>query len=128
MEAEFALEKLGKHPAPFFPVTVWSLLGSASRALRAQWDTGADRSLMPASLAAELDLTVMELVEFEMADGFVSELPIYSVLIAIGPFPAELAHVAASENEEVLLLGRDISNKFRITLDGPAGVVRIEQE
>ena len=124
---EYPLVRTGIHPAPYFPITLSPVAGVGRVDTVGLFDTGADRSAIPFSLVAELDLVQMDTARFEGLDGFQVELPIYQLMLAVGPFPAELVDAAASEQEEMTLIGRDIMKTFRILLDGPAGIVRIEQ-
>ena len=128
MSVEYRLVPTGIHPAPYFPITLSPVAGVGRADTIGLFDTGADRSVIPYSLAAELDLFQMDTVCFEGLDGFQVELPIFQLMLAIGSFPGEFIEAAASEQEEMTLIGRDIMKTFRITLDGPAGVVRLEQE
>lgn len=127
MTAEYWFAQVGEHSAPYVPVTISPLAGPGSYGTVGLLDTGADRSVIPSSLVEKFRLSPEAELEFEGADGNQFTLLVFPILIAIGPFPAEMVTAAASEREEVPLIGRDVMETFRILLDGPAGVVRVEQ-
>ena len=108
-------------------LTVGSDESPATTTLWAQLDTGADRSVVPATLIEELGLSIFGEGEFQTADGFLTTLRLYQVTLTIKPFEPELVTVAASENESHMLLGRDVTHRFRIVLDGPTETLRIER-
>ncbi len=85
----------------------------------AKVDTGADRTVIPLKYLEKLSLLPIETLAFEGAHGNRFRLPIYNIYVTIEghePLPAE---AAASENEDLILLGRDILNSYRLVLDGP---------
>jgi hypothetical protein len=41
-------------------------------------------------------------------------------------FPPLLVRVIANDEEPYVPMGRDVLNRYRITLDGPAGIFTIE--
>jgi len=128
MTAEFAFLRGTSYPVPFAELTVGSDESRTVFTLWAQLDTGADRSVIPASLAEDLGLSVFGEAEFQTADGFLTTLRLYQVTLTIEPFEAELVTVAASENEPHMLLGRDVSHRFRVVLEGPTETLRIERD
>lgn len=127
MTSEHPYAVVGEHRAPYLPITLSPMAGVRRQDTVGLLDTGADRTLIPLSVARDFELTKEKELLFEGADGIQFTLPLFRLLIAVGPFPAELVTAAASENEEVTLIGRDVMETFRITLDGPAGIVRVEQ-
>lgn len=127
MTAEFTLLRGPSYPVPFVELTVGSDESPATATLWAQLDTGADRSIIPTALAEELGVSVFGQAEFQTADGFLTTLNLFQVTLTIDPFEPELVTVAASDNESHMLLGRDVTHRYRVVLDGPAEVLRIER-
>jgi len=128
MTAEFAFLRGNSYPVPFVELTVGSDESQAFITLWAQLDTGADRSVIPIYLADDLGLSIFGEAEFQTADGFLTTLRLYQVTLTIESFEPELVTVAASENEPHMLLGRDVSHRFRIVLEGPTETLRIERD
>lgn len=76
--------------------------------LPAKLDTGADRTLLTQSVVDSLGLPVSGEAMFEVAGGAIATLPLYFVSLSVeGLEPVEL-HCAASDREDLILLGRDI--------------------
>ena len=55
----------------------------------------------------------------------VSTVATYSVEISIHSLEPVLVKAIASEGESIIILGRDILNRFRIVLDGPQSALEI---
>lgn len=89
--------------------------------LTAKVDTGADRTVIPAKLLKSLGIRPFDQLLFEGADGHHFRLPIFQLQVTVegcGPVDVE---AAGSDREDLILLGRDVLNLYRITLDGPQG-------
>ena len=82
-------------------------------------------TVLPQALATELALPP---VGESTVIGF-DERPVtvmmYAVRIGIQEFPLVPVPVLASLHEPIILLGRDVLNRYRISLDGPRMVVEI---
>ncbi len=92
----------------------------------AQLDTAADLSVVPTRIVEELQLE--QLGEFEALGfgGHLMTMPTFLVRIQLRGLPPHVVKVLASPDEPYVLLGRDLLNRFRVTLDGPNLVVEIE--
>jgi predicted aspartyl protease len=105
-------------PAPF--VHVARPDGSAVETdLPGKVDTGADRTNIPAALAARLALDEIDRLSFAGFGGSELILPIYLIRLTIRDLPAINVEVAAEGGEQYVLLGRDVLNRYKIVLDGP---------
>jgi hypothetical protein len=51
--------------------------------------------------------------------GDITDSPAYIAALAIRSLPPVTVKVLANAGEPVVLLGRDVLNHFRLTLDGP---------
>ena len=114
-------------PAPFVYASVGGPVeGTPSLECPAQLDIAADLSVIPWRLAEELQLD--QLGEFPVLGlgGHLATLPTFLVQIQIRGMPPQLVKVLASLEEPYVLLGRDVLNHFRITLDGPNLMLDIE--
>ncbi len=107
-------------PAPFVHVTLRVLGGEREIAnLPAQVDTGADRAVLPLSAVESLGLVQLDTIQIGGFGGVEQSVPTYAVLLGLRQFPPVLVEVLASKAEKWVLLGRDILNRHRCTLDGP---------
>lgn len=109
-------------PAPFVLVVLSRPDGSgATGDLPAQVDTGAARTVIPLGVATTLALREVGRAIFGGLGGVETELPIYEVQLLIRDLAPITVEAAASDGEPRVLLGRDVLNKYTITLDGPNG-------
>ncbi len=126
MPARFSFRTSIHPPAPVIPAKV-SRLDRATDV--EQWfllDTGADRSIVPVELKNQLDLEEIERRIFEGLNGQRVSLPIVRLRLSIqGCRPLVLdAAVGAADSDPIL--GRDVSDLFRLTIDGPSQILNIE--
>ena len=113
-------------PAPFALVSVGRPDGTTRATdLPVKVDSGADRTVIPASLATELRLDEVERRQFEGLGGHRITMALVRVLLAIRSCPEVEVSAAANDGEPYILLGRDVLNNFRVVLDGPSGKMEI---
>jgi len=107
-------------PAPFVPVRLASLADrSEPVAVRAKIDTGADLTVIPARLVEQLQLMPAGEIEVEGYDGRRATLRTYDVNLHIDQLSLPGLLVIAF-SEDYVLPGRDVLNRLRVLLDGPA--------
>jgi predicted aspartyl protease len=107
-------------PAPFVNVTIRAPAPGAEASNRpAQLDTAAYRTVIPAFLAQELGLEPLDEISVTALGGHTIELLSYIIELQVHDFPPRRIEVVASDDEPHCLLGRDVLNGLRITLDGP---------
>lgn len=92
---------------------------------RAKIDSGADITVIPVALVARLRLLPAGFSEVASFDGTVIEVPAYYVNIAINGFTFEYVRVLSS-NRVNALIGRDILNQLKITLNGKTLTIQIQ--
>ena len=108
-------------PAPIVAVAVSDPDTGKMTPCSALIDTGASISVVPASLARDLDLRPHSRVKARAVGNQVIDLSTYLVrLIVAGQVIADLE--VAAYDRQTMLLGRDILQLFILTLDGKAGV------
>lgn len=91
----------------------------------AKVDCGADRTVLPSQLAAQLNLDELEKREFEGLGGQRITMSIFHIHLTIRGCQAVDVAAAGNDGEPHILLGRDVLNHFRIVLDGPNGKLGI---
>jgi len=114
-------------PAPFAYASVGAPVeGGLFLECPAQLDTAADLSVLPSRIV--LDLKLEQLGEFDALGfgGHLMTMPTFLVRIELRGLPPHVVKVLASPEEPYVLLGRDVLNRFRVTLDGPKLVLEIE--
>jgi predicted aspartyl protease len=113
-------------PAPFVQATVRvPESGGTGISLPAQIDTGAYCSAIPGRLVEELDLVPVREIDVEGFGRHHSVVSTYLIEIEILLLSPRIIEVIASRDEPFCLLGRDILNGFRMTLDGPGLILDI---
>jgi hypothetical protein len=80
---------------------------------------------LPASIIDALGSVIVGYRDFEGVDGYQIRLPLARVTLRLGNLTELTIEVAVSDGESMPLLGLDILNHFRITLDGPNQTLEI---
>ncbi len=122
---EVPFTPFGRRAAPFLDVFLMAVGPGTPFPFRAQLDTGADRSVIPQSVADQLRLSEDEAIHYQSVDGGIGVLQTYRLILRVKSFRPVVLTPAASEHEQHILLGRDLSNKYRILLDGRARLLQI---
>lgn len=93
-------------------------------------DTGADATILPQSLLASLGARFVRYQRMVTLTGSVDQVRIYGVTVHIGEYTVygvRAVGLPASLNPtaDEIIIGRDVLNQLRVTLDGPGEVVEI---
>lgn len=91
-------------------------------------DSGSDGTMIPLTIAQKLGLYSTDSVYVRGVTGERKLANFYGVDLHIGRFSFRDFDVVTSEYEDRVLIGRDILNHFRMTLDGTALTTEIEVE
>ena len=105
-------------PAPFIFLRVSAPESANSMSVHALLDTGADSSALPVDVVGQLGL---QQVDAGFVGGINSQRvlePIFVAFLSVGAGPPEEFEVYSFELP-FAILGRDVLNKYHITLDGP---------
>jgi predicted aspartyl protease len=114
-------------PAPFVHATLSRIDDvGASLTMPALIDTGADTTVVPVAVVDELELLQVAVVEAAGLGHVTAMINVYVIRISVHQFPAVTRKVLAVPGEQHILLGRDILNLYRITLDGPRALCIFE--
>ncbi|MEY2427482.1 MAG: hypothetical protein QOJ40_367 [Verrucomicrobiota bacterium] len=105
-------------PAAVADVVVTHPTSSAnSGVLRGKLDTGADLTVLPESLVPQLGLIPRASIWARGYDGTFSQRPVYYVRFSIEGHSLPAVRCIAADRRNVLV-GRNVLNRFVITLDG----------
>jgi predicted aspartyl protease len=105
-------------PAPVADVAIsHPVTGAKSHALRGKFDTGADVTVIPQQVVAQLNLTEKGHIWTRGYEGTYSQRSVYYVRMTIEGFPVASVRCVATARADVLV-GRNVLNRFFITLDG----------
>ena len=88
-----------------------------SGGLRGKLDTGADLTVIPESLVPQLALSARAHVWARGYDGTFSQRPVYYVRLSLESHELPAVRCIAADRRNVLV-GRNVLNRFVITLDG----------
>ena len=91
--------------------------------LTAVVDTGADGTLVPQSLVDEMEAPFVDDVRVRSHWGEWRNMQLFTVDIGIGKLRLPAVEVAGDDRGQEIVLGRNVLNRLRLLLDGPAGQV-----
>jgi len=83
-------------------------------------DTGADATIVPRSIIDELDAPFVDDAWLSSQWGEQFPVKLFMVDIGFGDFRLPSIYVVADEYSDELILGRNVLNRLRLLLDGPA--------
>ena len=88
-------------------------------------DTGADGTLVPQSLIDELGAPFVDDIRVRSHWGEWRNMQLFTVDVGIGKLRLPAVEVAGDDQGKEIVLGRNILNRLKLLLDGPAGQVEI---
>lgn len=89
-------------------------------------DSGADATLLPLAILEEVGASYYETRRMRGITSSASSVDLYLVTLQIGPVTIRGVRAVALLQSREALLGRDVLNQIRLTLDGPAEVLEID--
>jgi predicted aspartyl protease len=108
---EFQLRAIGKDQG----VTIQALV-----------DSGADVTILPLRYLKKADAAHVGRAKMRWGSHESRNYDVYLAVIDIGPHTVYGVRVLADKQNQEIILGRDVLNQIRVTLNGPALVVEIE--
>ncbi len=88
-------------------------------------DTGADGTLVPQSLVDEIGAPFVDDVRIRSHWGEWCNTQMFTVDVGIGELRLAAVEVVGDDQDTEIILGRNILNRLRLLLDGPAGQVEV---
>lgn len=109
--AEIAVGNPGESPPPVM--------------LRGIVDSGADHTIVPFEVVERLNLPLWEEIIVKDFTGTEHTVPLYTAIVTIPTLHGHLIRVIGINNEHALL-GRDILNRYKLTLNPHENTIEIE--
>ncbi|HEX2690652.1 MAG TPA: aspartyl protease family protein [Kofleriaceae bacterium] len=116
MIARFAYDASFDPPAPMVPVRISAPAGEDAVMLPMLVDTGADCTLVPASIVRRLGLPQIDVIGLTGVGGARQRATVHAAAVEFGGVRL-LARIVAFVDEAIL--GRDVLNQAILRLDGP---------
>lgn len=113
-----------KPPAVFTPVQVTNPDNASTATSLAKFDTGAALTCLPRSIIESLEFVAAGRIMASGFDRVPIERPIYFAHLTVEGYSFSDIKVTAAPRDDILL-GRDILNRFVITLDAKAQTVEM---
>jgi hypothetical protein len=108
-------------PAPTLELAFSSAVTERSTpSLRAFVDSGADATIAPKSLLEEIQATFVDDAYLRSQWGERRRVRLYLVDVRIGEWTLPGVTVVGDERSSELIVGRDVLNRLRVMLNGPA--------
>lgn len=116
-------------PFPQLPVVIQNGIdGSNTEVVNALLDTGADATLVPFSYLQKINCIVYRKARIRSHWGELRLVEQYLVNVIVGGLNLLGILVVGDEENEEIILGRDVLNKLRFELDGPAKNTRLPDQ
>lgn len=114
-------------PAPVLEISIYPPR-SPSHELRlsVMIDTGADVSTLPLRVLKRIGAEYLETAVLRGMAGGRATVDLYRVAVRVGPHTVPAVRVAGVASTTDAVLGRDVLNHLKITLDGPAQTIELE--
>lgn len=115
-------------PAPVVEIAIASPAeGLRVGLLPAFVDSGADGTIVPSRYLDEINAPVTVEMSIRSQWGERRRVLLYLVDVQIGDITLPGAQVVGDQMADEVILGRDVLNKLRVLLDGPARTIEIRE-
>ncbi len=112
-------------PAPVLEITIQSWEGKRDVHVEALVDTGADATIVPWRLLQTIDAQPAFASILRSPWGERRRVLLYLVDIRVAEITLPGLYVVGDKMGEEVILGRDVINRLRLLLDGPAQILRV---
>lgn len=123
MSVRFNYDSVRDPPAPVLPVRLAPPGEEPSYSLIALVDTGADTTVIPQEVATRLRLPRVGEIGVRGVGGVRQRATVYVVMVEVAGFRAPVEAIALGQEG---LIGRDVLNRWVVTLRGPQQVMEVE--
>lgn len=113
---------------PVVDINIGRAMGTASLALKALVDSGADASLVPINFLQEIQARRSRKIWMRGTAGGRTLVDLYQISLQLGPFAQTLLEVVGSIQNNEVIVGRDVLNHLSVTLNGPAYTVEVLED
>ncbi len=115
-------------PAPVLPITLIGPDGDRTEVLNALADTGADVSLVPTAHLRQIAAPVAAEAMVRTPWGERHPVIVYLADILVTGTLLPSVYVIGDDLGSEVILGRDVLNRLRLFIDGPAGYTEVLPE
>ena len=113
--------------APVIPIGIANPEGGRpTLRVQALIDSGSDATLIPLTILQRITVSSGEQVSFRGVTGGRTIADVFRVVIHMPSGISYGIRAIAIRGSDEVILGRDVLNQWRITLDGPGEIVEIE--
>ncbi len=123
MSERFDYDTARDPPAPILPLLVGRPGLPPTISLVALVDTGADATVIPQSVARRLRLPAIGSILVRGVGGMTRQVPLYSAVIELAGTRDQVEVLALGEEA---LVGRDLLNRWTVTLHGPQQQLEVD--
>lgn len=88
-------------------------------------DTGADATLVPVAYLREIGAKVVDQAALRSQWGERLEVILYAVALQVNTHHFPAVRVVGDEIGNDVILGRNVLNRLKLLLDGPAGIIEV---
>ncbi len=93
--------------------------------LKALVDTGADATIVPIARLRQIKAKKIDQATLRSQWGERRAVALYAVALEINQYHFDAIRVVGDEIGDEIILGRNLLNRLRLLLDGPAGMVEV---
>ena len=123
----YTYDEVHDPPAPVVEISIYPPKTPAREArLTVMIDTGADVSTLPLRVLKRIAAEYLETATLRGVAGGRITVDLYRVAVRVGPHTIPTVRVAGVASTTDAVLGRDVLNHLKVTLDGPAQTSEIE--
>lgn len=113
---------------PVVDINIGRAMSTASLALKALVDSGADATLIPINFLQEIQTRRSRKIWMRGTAGVRALVDLYQISLQLGPFAQTLLEEVGSTQNNEVIVGRYVLNYLSVTLNGPAYTVEVLED